>query len=477
MSRKLYITTSIPYVNSRPHLGFALELVQADVLARYHRLGGVPTYFQTGTDENAYKNVLAARTRGLATQDLVDANAALFRRLAEALNISNDAFIRTTDPAHARGVHRFWKSLQSDDLYRREYTGLYCFGCEDFYLARDLVNGCCPDHGIPPEEVQEENWFFRLSAYQDRLERLINEGQIEILPESRRNEVLSFIRRGLNDIGISRAAERCGGWGIRVPGDESQIIYVWIDALINYISGLGYGQSEGWGLWWGHETVKTHVIGKNVWKFHAIWWPALLLSAGLSLPDRIVVHGFLTENGKKISKSSGATIDPFDCIGCYGADGVRYYLLRAVSPFEDSDVSLERLRSVYNADLANGLGNVVSRLHTLWQRAGRRRSLSPSASTAPQGYHDALGSCQFDQALRLLWESVTGLNQEIERAQPWRALREGKPEIIRGDLQRWRGALYDLAYWLAPFLPQASQDIQQGLSEAGGEGNVLFPRR
>lgn len=476
MNRRTCITTAIPYVNSRPHLGFALELLQADVLARYHRLTGDAVRFQTGTDENAFKNVLAARARGVSTQALVDDNSTLFRRLAGALNVSHDAFVRTTDPCHVRAVQAFWQRLNPGDLYRRHYSGLYCVGCEDFLLARDLVDGRCPDHGVAPLTVQEENWFFRLSAYQDRIERLIGDRRIRVLPDSRRNEALSFVRQGLLDISVSRAADRCGGWGIRVPDDESQVIYVWIDALINYVSGPGYGSGDAWRSWWSPETLKTHVIGKNVWKFHAVYWPALLLSAGLPLPDRIVVHGFLTENGRKISKSAGATIDPFDCISRYGVDGVRYYLLRAVAPFEDSDVSLDRLRDLYNADLANGLGNLVSRLQTLGHKAGGWRADLPPPGPAPDGYHQALAACEFDQALRRLWDSVALLNQDIERVQPWRALRDGRPQAVRNDVERWREALGTLAHWIAPFLPDAGRVVRERLSSSDSGGPPLFPR-
>ena len=266
-------------------------------------------------------------------------------------------------------MHRLWRQLRSEDMYRKSYAGLYCTGCEDFYLERDLVDGLCPDHGAPPVEVEEENYFFRLSAYQEQIEALISTDRIQIVPAKRKKEVLRFVESGLQDISISRDAGRVGGWGIPVPGDPSQVIYVWIDALINYISGPGFAAGDGWKEFWNEEVKKTHVIGKNVWKFHAVYWPALLLSAGLPPPDEILIHGFLTENGRKISKSQGTAINPFACAEKYGADGVRYYLLRAVSPFDDGDFSCERLGQLYNADLANGLGNLCSRLTNLCQRS------------------------------------------------------------------------------------------------------------
>jgi methionyl-tRNA synthetase len=281
MNGNFYITTTIPYVNAHPHVGFALELAQADAIARYHRLCGKEVRFQTGTDENAFKNVTAAREHGLETKTFVDANARRFRELSEALGVSHDEFVRTTEKRHALAVSRLWTSLRPSDVFRRRYDGLYCAGCEDFLFARDLVEGRCPDHDVSPRPVVEENWFFRLSAYQIQLDALIAEGRLRIVPDSRRNEVLAFIRRGLDDISISRNAERAGGWGIAVPGDPTQVIYVWIDALANYLTGLGYGQSSEWLRFWGAGTRKVHILGKNVWKFHAIYWPALLLSAGL----------------------------------------------------------------------------------------------------------------------------------------------------------------------------------------------------
>jgi methionyl-tRNA synthetase len=362
MTPKLYITTSIPYVNAAPHVGFALELVQADVIARLNRLRGKATRFQTGSDENAIKNVLAAAEQGLDPAEFVHRNTQRFRDLTRALNISTDDFIRTTEARHQQGVREFWRRLRPQDLYRKAYQGLYCTGCEDFYLPKDLVDGCCPEHRTRPVEVAEENYFFRLSSYQQQLAGLLESGVIQVVPDTRRNEVLKFIYGGLQDISVSRTTARTGGWGITVPGDSSQTIYVWIDALINYVSGPGLGGGDAWRHWWDADCHKVHVIGKNVWKFHAVYWPALLLSAGLPLPNTIVVHGFVTAEGRKIGKSLGNVVDPFELVERFGADAIRYYLLRAIPAFDDGDFSAQRLQRLYQADLANGIGNLVSRL-------------------------------------------------------------------------------------------------------------------
>ena len=502
---KLYITTSIPYVNAAPHVGFLLELVQADAIARFGRLIGRDVHFQTGTDENATKNALAAAALNLPTAELVERNSECFRRLLGAFDISADGFIRTTEPRHARGVHALWRRLRPGDVYRGTYRGLYCVGCEDFLSPRDLVDGRCPDHVDPPVQTCEDNYFFRLSAYQEQLERLLSEGRIRVVPPARLNEVLSFVRRGLEDISISRSTERARGWGIRVPGDDAHVVYVWIDALVNYISGLGFGSDDRWGQWWGDDVTKLHVIGKNVWKFHAIYWPALLLSAGLPLPDAIAVHGFVTAEGRKIGKSLGNAVDPFELAGQVGSDAVRYYLLRSIPPFDDGDVSQARLREVYNADLANGLGNLVARVTTLSRKAGYQPTGLPGATRgpgaagqpctsgtvrpspgasdgqsavldAPDGYTAAMEGFRFDQAVASLWRIVDRLNVEVERVRPWELLKAPDPAPLHAHLRRWTLELARLAHWLSPLLPRTAQRIRERLSGEDPDQTPLFPR-
>ena len=473
-----YITTTIPYVNAQPHIGFALELVQADAIARYLRLCGETVRLQTGTDKNAWKNVESARAQDCSPQAFVDRNTAAFRELVTALQISADVFIRTSEERHHRAVHAVWGRLRPDDLYRRHYTGRYCVSCEDFYQERELVDGCCPEHRIPPVEVREENYFFRLSAYQAQLDELITSGRLAIVPVSRRNEVLSFIRQGLHDISVSRSSARSGGWGISVPGDDSQTIYVWIDALINYLTGLGFGDGDDWQQYWAAGNRKIHCLGKNVWKFHAVYWPALLLSAGLPLPDVLFVHGFLTVGGQKIGKSLGNAVDPFQVIETYGVDAVRYYLLHGVPPWDDGDYSDERLQLAYNQDLANNLGNLLSRLTTLAQRSGFRRIAHSGEPPAPAGFHEALRAFTFDTALETLWGVLTGLNQEIERTEPWKALKAGDFAALHAYLAAWFFTLSGVAYWLAPFLPETSRKVIAILSaDPLAVAPPLFPRR
>ena len=477
MNDSVYVTTTIPYVNAPPHVGHALEFVQADALARYYRLIGRRTRFQTGTDENAFKNVLAARQQGITPQALVDRNSRLFQETCRALDVEADSFLRTSQERHRLGVVALWRRLRKSDLYAREYRGLYCTGCEDFYLEKDLVHGRCPEHGTPPVTVEEENVFFRLSAYQATLERLLATGRIAVIPETRRNEVLSFLRRGLQDISVSRNASRAGGWGIPVPGDPSQVIYVWIDALINYLSGLGFGTGPEWQTFWNDDTTKIHLIGKNVWKFHAVYWPALLLSADLPLPDRIVVHGFLTSNGRKISKSSGNAADPLEPIASLGSDAVRHYLLRATPPFDDGDFSTERLKAIYNTDLANGLGNLVSRLTNLCEKSGRGAPDLPAVPQPPQSYRDAFETFSLNRAADALWTLITAVNRDIDRAKPWQALKTSDRSSLPEHLARWLAELHRIAYWLQPLLPKAAGRIIAALSARPVRAAPpLFPR-
>ncbi len=472
-----YVSTSIPYVNARPHVGFALELVQADVIARWRRLQDNDTFFLTGTDENAFKNVQAAVSEGLSTGQLCDRNAAVFRDLARALDISHDAFIRSSSDAHFRGASRFWLACRKEDIVLRKYRGLYCVGCEDFYLKRDLANGRCPVHGVVPENVAETNYFFRLSAYQKPLETLIASGKLRILPETRRNEALGFIRQGLQDFSISRNRERSGGWGVPVPGDASQVIYVWFDALTNYLTGPGYGSNvDNFERYWRKCANCVHVIGKDILKFHAIYWPAMLLSAGLPLPGTIYVHGHLTVEGRKIGKSQGNAVDPFPLIRRFGADALRYYLLRAVRSGEDGDVSVARLRELYNSDLANGLGNLVRRLESLCER-----SVCGPPDTrethVPSDVSGALDRFDFAGALRAIWRRVDEINRDIDAARPWELLNDQKAESLSEHLSAWIGAVLDVSRVLRPFLPGTARRIEASFSKSQiKKSQPLFPR-
>jgi len=350
-----YITTAIPYVNARPHLGHALELVQTDVLARHRRLRRHQVRLLTGTDDNALKNVSAARLAGLEVQDFVRVTGDAFLALADDLGISYDDVIRTgSDIRHRPGVDRLWDRVR-DDLYLRCYTGLYCPGWEQFLTVGELVDGRCPEHDVRPETVSEQNWFFALSRYQQPLVEAISSGRVVIQPEHRKAEVLSFLRGGLEDFSVSRPASRTGGWGIPVPGDPSQTVYVWWDALANYVTALDYGTDQAaYGQWWTAADERIHVIGKGVARFHAVYWLGTLLAAGEPLPTRIIVHEYLQASGRKISKSA-PTADvgtPAAFLSRYGQDAVRWWLTSDVNRVGDTDFTESRLRQRYTEDLA-----------------------------------------------------------------------------------------------------------------------------
>jgi methionyl-tRNA synthetase len=437
-----YVTVAIPYVNAAPHLGYAYELVLADVFARARRAAGDDVRFLGGTDDYSLKNVLGAEAAGIPTRAFVDAHAARFEALPEPLEVSFDDFIRTSsDPRHGPAVVRLWQACAArGDLYRREYEGNYCVGCEQFYDVDDLADGCCPEHRVPVDRVIEENWFFRLSAYQDLLERLLTSGELVVEPEPFREEVLAFVRGGLRDISVSRSTQRARGWGVFVPGDPNQTIYVWFDALTNYLSALRFGEVDSAELrtWWSGADARVHVIGKGILRFHAVYWPAFLASAGIALPTRIQVHPYLTIDGEKLSKSNGVTIDPVDVVREFGADALRWWCARDVASVADTDYTTARLVARANEDLAHGLGNVTNRIVTLVHR--HRGGIVPSAGARPiDGLDDLEVEVQslltrFDLrgASQLIVDAVTELNRYLEATRPWELAKRSAPVAGEG---------------------------------------------
>ena len=484
--KPFFLSTAIPYVNAPGHLGHALEFVQADVIARYQRILGNKIFFVTGTDENSLKNVKAAEEAGITTQELVDRNSEKFRELGGKLNISFDDFIRTTEERHVKGAQKLWLACKQD-IYKKAYTGLYCVGCEVFYELDELENELCPEHHTKPEFVEEENYFFRLSKYTPQLLELIEKDKLHIIPSSRKNEILSFVKSGLKDICISRSAERAKGWGVPVPDDPTQIIWVWFDALPNYINALGYGEnSSQFKEFWEGEGTRLHVIGKGIIRFHAVYWPAMLLSAELKLPNAIFVHGYLTIGGQKMSKSLGNVVDPFSLVEKYGTDAVRYFLLREIPPTEDGDFSFEKFEARYNSDLAGGLGNLVARVLALNPKStpssdgvpSRMTGQSPKFQTLLEqtrvDVSTALKSFQFSQALEAIWAVIHFCDKYIEEEKPWSfdpVQDKAKYQEVIGNLLF---AIGEIANVLKPFLPETSEKIAKQLQQ--GKGESLFPR-
>jgi methionyl-tRNA synthetase len=498
MADRYYITTAIAYVNGRPHIGHALEFVQADCFARYHRLLGEDTYFLTGTDENALKNVQAAEAEGIPVAALVERNAQHFSELDRRLDVSYDQFIRTAaDPRHTPGAQKLWiASDLAGDIYKKHYTGLYCVRCEKFLDPEDpadMIDGLCAIHLIPPEEVEEENYFFRLSKYGDQLEELISSDRYRIIPETRKNEVLSFIRRGLRDFSISRSQERARGWGVPVPGDPSQVIYVWFDALANYITALDYANDgDLYETYWVMNPNRTHCIGKDIIRFHAIYWPAMLLSAGVPLPKTLFVHGFINSGGAKLSKSSGVVIDPAELSDRYGAEALRYYLLRGVNPTADTDYTPKNFEARYNADLANDLGNLLNRTVSMIGRyrggvvpqpaepGDLERSVAEVATRAIEQTCAALDRYDPQSALEATWELVTRTNRYVEESVPWqlsKAARNGDASADRQldtALATLAQSLMTISALLEPFLPTTAERIN---AQLGFEGAVTWEKR
>ena len=490
MSR-FYITNAIAYVNGDPHLGHALELVQTDVLARHRRQRGDDVRYLSGTDENALKNVQAAEAAGVGAADFVAARSELFERLRDPLALSYDDFIRTSaDPRHRPGVERLWQACAAaGDLELRAYTGRYCGGCEAFLDDADLVDGVCPEHGTPPERVEERNWFFRLSRHAEALEAAIESGALAIEPGHRRNEVLAVLRGGLTDFSVSRPRERAGGWGIPVPGDPSQVVYVWFDALANYVTALGYGNGGGdHARWWHGSGERVHVVGKGITRFHALYWPAILRSAGEPLPTRILVHDYVTVDGRKLSKSLGNAADPAALAGRYGTDALRWWVVRDVPRSGDADFREEQLARRAN-ELADGLGNLVSRTVSLAARDGGNPdnwhpSRAPIGRVSDPGLAAAIaavpatvdaGLARFDlrAAADAVWGAVEKANWFVSARRPWELDGEARAAVVADAL----AACAAIGAEIAPFLPGGAARIAAAL-ESGDPAAArrLFPK-
>ena len=472
------VMTAIPYVNGRPHVGHALELVQADVLARHRRQCGDEVRFQTGTDDNALKNVQGAEAEGITPQEYVSRVAERFAGLREPLDLSFDDFIRTSsDPRHKPGVDKLWAACAArGDFYRKAYSGLYCVGCERFYERQELTaDGRCEEHGTTPELVEENNWFFRLSSYQDQLVDLIESDRLRVEPASRKREVLSFIQTGLEDFSVSRSMVRARGWGIPVPGDPDQVIYVWYDALANYITAPGYGTDDAKFRRWWDESERVHVIGKGIIRFHAVYWPAMLLSAGVSLPDTIFVHEYLTANGEKISKSAGNAEDPTDIVAQYGTDALRWWMLSEVARSGDTDYTALRMVNRANEDLANNIGNLVNRSVSMIHRyrdgsvtrvaainddAAALREARASASATISA---ALVGFDFRRAVDAVTTIGNEGNRYIENVRPWELAKAerggGSTEQLDTVLAELIATCRAIARHLSPFLPAAAERI------------------
>jgi methionyl-tRNA synthetase len=466
-----YVTTPIYYVNATPHVGHAYTTIAADILARHRRQRGEETFFLTGTDEHGSNIARVAEEAGLEPKEFADRNAATFIEMTRRINVSNDFFIRTTDERHEQLVQEFLQRIyDAGEIYEGVYAGLYCSRCESFYTEAELIDGKCPQHGIPPEWVEEKNYFFRLSAYQDKLLALYDENPEFVLPKFRANEARSFIEQGLDDISVSRATQR---WGVPVPWDPDQVVYVWVDALINYWSALAFAR-EGEDLRERLWPEVHHLLAKDILKFHCVIWPALLMGAGISVPKQLFVHGYLLMDDRKMSKSLGNVIDPLELIDVYGVDPVRYYLFRAASFGQDGSISVDGLHERYERELGNDLGNLLSRTTAMVARY--REGALPVVAGSPElaAELDALApkvagrldAYDLTGALDEIWDVVRALNRHVEQNAPWELAKdEGKAPDLDRVLFDLADGLRVLAVALAPYLPETSPQILAALGQ------------
>jgi methionyl-tRNA synthetase len=467
---RFYVTTPIYYVNATPHIGHAYTTIAADILARHHRQRGDETFFLTGTDEHGTNIPRVAAEAGLDVKEFVDRNAATFQEMTKRVNASNDFFIRTTDPRHEAAVQEFVQRIyDTGEIYEGVYVGLYCPRCEAFYSEAELVDGKCPVHGIPAERVEEKNWFFRLSAFQERLLALYDGNPEFVLPRFRYNEARSFIEQGLEDISISRASET---WGVPVPWDDEQTVYVWVDALINYWSALAFAR-EGEDLRPVFWPDVRHLLAKDILKFHCVIWPALLLAAGLEVPRQLFVHGYLLFAEQKMSKSIGNVIDPLDLIDVYGADPVRFYAVREVQFGQDGNVSIDGVHERYERELANDLGNLVSRTTAMVARYRDGRLAAASNAEPPQGLATLgaevaalLDGFDVTGSLERIWKEVRALNALVEERKPWELAKDdSRSAELDRTLYELADGLREVAVALSAYLPETAPQILASLGQ------------
>ncbi len=477
MAKPLYLTTTLPYVNADPHIGFALEIVQADIIARYRTLCGDDVFFNTGTDEHGLKIFRKAQEEGKDAQAYTDEYATKFRALKDVLGLHPELhFIRTTDSHHKAAAQEIWRRcLAKGDIEKRKYKGLYCVGDEAFIKESELVDGKCANHPtMDVIEIEEENYFFKLTNYESALLKYLSREGV-IVPEWRRQEALNFVKAGLEDFSISRVKEKMP-WGVSVPDDDTQVMYVWFDALTNYISTLGWPEdSEGnfKKFWEGGDVMQ--VAGKDQVRFQSIMWQAMLMSANVKTTDRVLYHGFITSGGQKMSKSLGNVIDPITIVNEYGVDALRYYLARHVHPFEDSDVTMEKFKEAYNANLANGLGNITARIMTLAEGHLLQPIDLPEPKGFPNEYTDALEKYEYNVALDYVWSRIQALDQKINRTEPFKLVKTDaeKGKVLIAELAT---ELYEIVRMLSPCMPATSEKIQKTVL-ANKKPVNLFPRR
>lgn len=481
MAKNLYITTAIPYVNGAPHIGHAMDYLLADIWARYQRQNGKDVRFQIGTDEHGTKNAAKAGELGLTPQAYVDQASMPFKAMAEKVGSTYTDFIRTTDDHHRGAVQYIWQQLLPH-IYKDTYQGWYCNGCEQFYTDKEVqeCEGVCPNHKTPFEQLSEENYYLRASDFTEQIRTAIETNKMRIVPEFRKKEILELIKDGVKDVSISRPRKSLS-WGVAVPGDDTQVMYVWLDALSNYITVIGYPDRQEWHDYWPAD---VQVVGKDILRFHAVIWPAILLGIGLSLPKRILAHGFVNIGSEKISKSLGNGIDPGLIIDTYGLDAFRYYFSRHIPTTDDGDFTWEKFENAYNNELGNDLGNLVQRVAAMITRYQAGVIGDGSQAEHDMGpYREAMDEFRFSEALDVAWGTVQSLNRYLETVKPWEIAKRRDTDTEATDhlsdvLAHASSTLLQIADLLTPFLPTTATEIKR-LFETGvvpADAQPLFPK-
>jgi methionyl-tRNA synthetase len=475
--KNFYITTTLPYVNSDPHIGFAMEIIRADAVARYKKLMGFEVFFNTGTDEHGLKIYKNAVEKGKDVQKYVDFYAEKFKGLIIALGLSPEVhFVRTTDKHHAEAAQTFWKLCEkAGDIYKKAYKIKYCVGCELEKTDSELIDGRCIIHpNLTIELIDEENYFFRFSKYQKALLDLYEKNPKFVVPESRLNEIKAFVGRGLEDFSISRLASKMP-WGVPVPGDEKHVMYVWFDALVNYVSTLGWPKNaEQFEKFWVHGTPVQY-CGKDNLRQQSAMWQAMLMSAGLAPTHTVVIDGFVTgPGGVKMSKSLGNVINPYDVVAEYGIDALRYFVLRELQPFEDSPFTMEQFKGAYNANLANGLGNMASRIMKM-ASIYLEKPVEIAPNTIPESFKNAVESFDLKKACDVVWKEISELDEMIQKTQPFKLIKEDKEKAVE-IVKELAIRLYTIGRMLNPLMPETSKKIKDAVAQNKMFDKPLFMR-
>ena len=471
--KKRYITTAIPYMNGEPHIGHAMDYCLADVFARYLRLTGAEVRLQAGTDEHGSKIAQKAEEQGVDVQEFVDLKVKTFREFIAKLGVEYTDFVRTTDAEHEKRVQKIWKKLEPH-IYKASYEGWYCTGCERFITEKECKDndGICPDHLKKYEKLSEENYYLKISDFKNEIREAILSDRMKILPEFRKKEILALLEDS-PDVSISRPRSQLE-WGVPVPDDDEQVMYVWLDALSNYITVLGYPESDITG-WWPAE---AQFVGKDILRFHAIIWPAMLIGLGLDLPKVLVSHGMILANGQKMSKSIGNVVDPVEVIERHGVDAFRYFFLRHIDTFSDSDFTWEKFENSYNNELANDLGNLVQRLATLAKKNGVKLDNNLEVPQISEEYDEIMRRFEFSHGFDYVWEKIQGLNKKIDEEKPWVLAKNGETEKLNKCLIEMMLELRQVAVELSPFIPTTSERILEiFVGEVYPPEAPLFPKQ